>query len=69
MLNLKSCERIHEPGFSRSECLELASMIERGDISIQTSHQYHGNSINRVMFVTQSKRDLVVAALQAFAQS
>lgn len=30
-LTLTSCEYAREPGFSRTECLDLAKRIERGD--------------------------------------
>lgn len=66
-LTLASCTRVREPGFSRSECLELADMIERGDLDIRTTEQFHRGSSGRLNFVTPTKLATIVAALREYA--
>lgn len=57
-LHLTSCERAREPGFSRSECLDLARQIDQHRTLIAIEGQYTPSP---------RQRDTIVAALRAYA--
>lgn len=58
-LNLTSAVKVREPGFSRSECLELARRIDIGDIVV-------GDVATGEDF-TESQAVMIVAALRTYA--
>lgn len=72
-LNLTSATSIREPGFSRSECLELARRIESDGIisedrDIQCDHWDCDGYISRISDGLSSRqRNTIVAALRAYA--
>lgn len=69
-LHLTSCERAREPGFSRSECLELARQIEQGDMVLcQSTYEDCedcGRSFASDRGSTLRQRSTIVAALRAY---
>jgi len=71
-LNLTSCARVHEPGFSRSEALELARLFENGSISSPNDEidcdRWDCEGIVRCETeLSVRARATIVAALRAFA--
>jgi len=67
-LNLHSCARVHESGFSKSECLELARRIEQGDL-IEQWFECAGCGTDNLISggASVTDRATIVAALRAFA--
>ena len=70
MLNLTSATRVREPGFSPSECLELAKAIERGDLCHPGTFECDdcGADVEPPDRVTSKQAALIVAALRAYAE-
>lgn len=66
MLKLTSREPVREPGFSKSECLELARRIDRGFLVVATRYYLHDG--NQAEEVSAPQRDTIVAALRAYAK-
>jgi hypothetical protein len=68
-LNLTSCQSTHEPGFSRSECLELATKFE-ASIEFGTLNCDRWDCDGRLCDseLTPRQRAVIVAALRAFAR-
>ena len=72
MLHLTSVTRVREPGFSRSQCLELAREID-GDHIIIALPRACGKfgcrrDVIRESDVVAAKRTLIVAALREYAE-
>lgn len=70
-LHLTSCVPVREPGFSASECLELARKIESGALIvcsglIECTGCY--NFLDADDAISVSTRDNLGAALRAFAR-
>lgn len=67
-LHLTSCEPVREPGFSKSECLELARKIDRGDL-IERWFECDCCGADNLISTSLSiqERDTIVAALRAYA--
>lgn len=64
-LHLTSCVPVREPGFSASECLELARRIERGDLLVIPALAVQG--YQEASSFTRSGVAPIVAALRAYA--
>lgn len=58
-LHLTTATRVREPGFSQSECLELARRIDHGDVVL-------GDVSDGTDF-SQTEVAVIVAALRAYA--
>jgi hypothetical protein len=69
-LNLTSCTRVHEPGFSRSECLELARRFElgTGPDQLQCDRWNCDGRVDSDNDLTPRQKNTIVAALRAFAE-
>lgn len=68
-LHLTSCEPVREPGFSKSECLELARRIDRGDMIERWFECDDCGAENMISeTLTIAERDTIVAALRAYAK-
>lgn len=70
-LNLTSVAKVREPGFSRSECLELARQIDNRTIGIGERKICNYKQCHDQRFVDPvSERQLavIIAALRAFAE-
>lgn len=70
MIRLTSCEPVREPGFSKSECLELAKAFESGGrISrVICDHWDCDGEIDNDIPLSSRQRDTIVAALRAYAK-
>lgn len=65
-MHLTSCEPVRDPGFSKSECLELARKIDRStEIAISPCF---GPDLNDLTFLNPIDRDTIIAALRAYAK-
>lgn len=58
-LTLTSCTRVREPGFSPSECLELAKRIEVGELQVGDWQDE----------IPDQQKSMIVAALRAYADA
>lgn len=73
-LTLTSCVRVHEPGFSKSECLELARRIEQfGKIPDSYDIECDRNFCNGTIIecddgMSYREVNAIAAALRAFAE-
>lgn len=68
-LSLTSCEYAREPGFSRTECLDLARRIEFGDSIWDDIDCDQWNCCGTLKHSATSPRELqtILAALRAYA--
>lgn len=69
-LKMTSCEPVREPGFSKSECLDLAKAFEGGGhISpiICDNWDCDGQTDSDIS-LSPRQRDTIVAALRAYAK-
>lgn len=68
-LRLTSCEPVREPGFSKSECLDMARRIDHGHL-IERRLECDECGMNYVISISLSmrERDTIVAALRAYAK-
>lgn len=74
-LRLTSCKQVREPGFSRSECLELARLVETRDLVM---HDGLGTDCSdpfcdRIVLdgrydISVRERDIIVCALREYAK-
>jgi len=71
-LNLTSCTSIREPGFSQSECLDLARWLEVPDCVIsrdpETCDECGAVILCERETLSPRQRDTIVAALRAYAK-
>lgn len=65
-VHLYSCVPVREPGFSASECLELARRLSGSDVMTGHYPPKHEDDIYDCLSGIQ--RDLIVAALRAYAR-
>ena len=66
-LHLTGCTTTaRDPGFSRSECADLARRIESGDLIVGSEMEFAegGSGIDEI---AAWQRDTIIAALRAFA--
>lgn len=69
-LTITSAVKVREPGFSRSECLELARRIECGTVGLINDPDMCddcGGIFCDGGSITNSQTALIVAALRAYA--
>lgn len=72
MIHMTSCESVRDPGFSKSECLELARRIDNDralpdGADIYCERWNCNGSIKRMEGLSPRERDTIVAALRAYA--
>lgn len=70
MIRLTSCEPVREPGFSKSECLELAKAFKPGSPAggIVCDRWNCGGQVDSDTSLSPRQRDTIVAALRAYAK-
>ena len=66
MLTITSCMPIREPGFSRSECLELARRIDNEEV-LAIGYEPMIGVTDCLDALPQREKYLVIAALRAYA--
>lgn len=65
-LRLTSCVPVREPGFSASECLELARRLSGTDVMTGEYPPIDEDDIDSCL--SRAECDLIVAALRAYAR-